>query len=148
MGSFQNKFGVDFVVLKTGPDLVKTRVGKRWLPKYSTVSKPDSGVVFPCFFGVHVCCDKNGFPIQRKSRLCVSRLCVCLLWILCPRERSDEDAARKKDVAHSVMTNIAPCSIAVPLLFHEIFSMEFLQRRSIGFRDGAHGLAKTPRLPH
>ena len=68
---------------------------------------------------------------------------VCDHCGFCLRERSDEDAARKKDVERSVMTNIAPSSIAVPLLFHVIFPMEFLQRRSMAFRVGANGLATT-----
>jgi hypothetical protein len=77
------------------------------------------------------------FRLQRKfSQDSVYDYCE-----LCPRERSDEDAARKEDVERIMTTNIAPGSIAVPLLFHEIFPIEILQRRSMGFRVGAHGLA-------
>jgi hypothetical protein len=82
---------------------------------------------------------KMDFRLQTKLSPPSSRHCVRF----CLRERSDEDAARKKDVERSVMTNIAPSSIAVPLLFHVIFPMEFLQRRSMAFRVGANGLAKT-----
>jgi len=47
----------------------------------------------------------SGFRGNFLQTLCIFSRLNCEL---CPRERSDEDAARKEDVERSVMTNIAP----------------------------------------
>jgi len=77
LGSFQNKFGVDFVVLKTGPDLVKTRVGKRWLPKYSTVSNQILELFSPASLGSTSAATKMDFR-SRGNADCVSPDSVCV----------------------------------------------------------------------
>ena len=113
LASFQNKMDSKFFRAYTLKNLVKTKLGKR----YHQNKKASLEFTLSCFPLSFWCptsaATKMDFGLQRNFPPDT----VCDHCGFCLRERSDEDAARKKDVERSVMTNIAPRRLPCPSYF-------------------------------